>query len=333
MDRKEIAVELKHNGYNCCQAVLCAYKDELGSKQKITPDFPPENDGGRGASDDPSSSGVKATWVEACGIDDTTNTDAGSTKVSVMVKSNASKAPENLTVRYYFDMSEFSDISLVKSSILYDQVSTEAAPGKSHISDPKVWEKDKKIGYVELSWTDYNFVNCGKKVQFAVGFYYGAKWDPTNDPSYKDLKVFKEDAAFFATGNEVRNDGICLYSDGVLIGGIEPDGTVPAQQTQSIDTPGTETTAPVVTTTAKATQTTAKTTAGTSLRKRGDVDCSGEVDVSDAVLLARMTAEDPTAVITSDGKINADCDGKTGLTSGDVTAILRHIAKIEEFKD
>lgn len=29
MDRKEHAVELKHNGYNCCQAVLCAYKDEL----------------------------------------------------------------------------------------------------------------------------------------------------------------------------------------------------------------------------------------------------------------------------------------------------------------
>ena len=29
MDRKELAVELKHNGFNCCQAVLCAYKDEL----------------------------------------------------------------------------------------------------------------------------------------------------------------------------------------------------------------------------------------------------------------------------------------------------------------
>ena len=30
MERKEYAVELKHNGYNCCQAVLCAYSDELG---------------------------------------------------------------------------------------------------------------------------------------------------------------------------------------------------------------------------------------------------------------------------------------------------------------
>ncbi len=30
MDRREKAVELKHNGHNCCQAVLCAYADELG---------------------------------------------------------------------------------------------------------------------------------------------------------------------------------------------------------------------------------------------------------------------------------------------------------------
>lgn len=29
MERKELAVELKHNGYNCCQAVLCSFKDDL----------------------------------------------------------------------------------------------------------------------------------------------------------------------------------------------------------------------------------------------------------------------------------------------------------------
>ena len=30
MDRKEYAVQLKHSGYNCCQAVLCAFADEVG---------------------------------------------------------------------------------------------------------------------------------------------------------------------------------------------------------------------------------------------------------------------------------------------------------------
>ncbi len=29
MDRRELAVELKHNGHNCCQAVLASYADEL----------------------------------------------------------------------------------------------------------------------------------------------------------------------------------------------------------------------------------------------------------------------------------------------------------------
>ena len=30
MDKKEYAVELKHNGHNCCQAVLCAFAEETG---------------------------------------------------------------------------------------------------------------------------------------------------------------------------------------------------------------------------------------------------------------------------------------------------------------
>ena len=60
----------------------------------------------------------------------------------------------------------------------------------------------------------------------------------------------------------------------------------------------------------------------------GDVNLDGEVDVSDAVLLARFVAEDSTASINAQGKINADVDGKTGLSSGDVTMILKAIAKL-----
>ena len=32
-DRKEYAVQLKHSGYNCCQAVLCAFADETGKTE------------------------------------------------------------------------------------------------------------------------------------------------------------------------------------------------------------------------------------------------------------------------------------------------------------
>ena len=34
MDRKEYAVQLKHSGYNCCQAVLCAFVDEVGMTEE-----------------------------------------------------------------------------------------------------------------------------------------------------------------------------------------------------------------------------------------------------------------------------------------------------------
>lgn len=34
MDRKELAVSCKHNGHNCCQAVLAAFQDDLD----ISPD-------------------------------------------------------------------------------------------------------------------------------------------------------------------------------------------------------------------------------------------------------------------------------------------------------
>ena len=30
MEKKELAVQLKHDGCNCCQAVLCAFADECG---------------------------------------------------------------------------------------------------------------------------------------------------------------------------------------------------------------------------------------------------------------------------------------------------------------
>ena len=64
---------------------------------------------------------------------------------------------------------------------------------------------------------------------------------------------------------------------------------------------------------------------------KGDVNLDGSVDVSDAVLLARFVAEDKTAVIKSQGKLNADVDGQTGITSDDVATILKYIAKLVKF--
>ena len=62
-------------------------------------------------------------------------------------------------------------------------------------------------------------------------------------------------------------------------------------------------------------------------KNRGDVNCDGSVDVADAVLLARMLTEDAEAVVTDEGRDNADCDLDRALTTEDVSYILMKIAK------
>lgn len=61
---------------------------------------------------------------------------------------------------------------------------------------------------------------------------------------------------------------------------------------------------------------------------RGDVNCDGGISVSDAVLLARMTAEDKTVNISEQGRQNADANGDGTTDSFDTAAILRHLAGI-----
>ena len=60
----------------------------------------------------------------------------------------------------------------------------------------------------------------------------------------------------------------------------------------------------------------------------GDVTCDNKVDVSDAVLLARYLNSDKNAVVTDQGRANAEVrkDGK--IDSDDLTDILRIIAKL-----
>ena len=59
----------------------------------------------------------------------------------------------------------------------------------------------------------------------------------------------------------------------------------------------------------------------------GDADCSGKVDVADAVLVARFCAEDALATITDTGRANADVNGDRNLDSADMQEILEYIAK------
>ena len=59
----------------------------------------------------------------------------------------------------------------------------------------------------------------------------------------------------------------------------------------------------------------------------GDANCDGGIDVADAVLIARYAAEDKDAVITDQGKQNADVTGDGNVATDDTSRILLYIAK------
>ena len=61
---------------------------------------------------------------------------------------------------------------------------------------------------------------------------------------------------------------------------------------------------------------------------RGDLNCDGTADVSDAVMLARFLAEDKKLRISDEGIRNAETDGEAGLSVSDLTMLLKIIAKI-----
>ena len=60
----------------------------------------------------------------------------------------------------------------------------------------------------------------------------------------------------------------------------------------------------------------------------GDVNEDQAVDVSDAVMLARLLVEDKKLVISEQGKANAYCDKDDKITPDDLTWMLQFIAKI-----
>ncbi|MBE6860842.1 MAG: glycoside hydrolase [Ruminococcus sp.] len=287
-----------------------------------TPDMAPTKEFPPAAGSGPSGEGGGGNnyWINACGIDDLNANGAGVTKVSFMVMTDSTKLLENTSVRYYFSTKEMSNPDGVKPSELYDQSSTEAGDlgADGIISGPYKYDKMDDTYYVEINWDGYNIANSGKKYQFTVGLYYGDNWDPTNDWSYDGLKIYDVDDAFFGTGNEVRTDNICVYSDGVLIGGTEPDGSKPVTEIRPVPTAGTEETTPAP-------------TANDEIKpsKYGDANCDGEADIADVVLVKCYLINSKTYSITKQGAVNADVHQcGNGINVQDVVAIQKSILKL-----
>ena len=300
----------------------------------ITPNFPPADEkrvygtpGGEG--------GGSGYWIEAIGVDKPNDKGDGSgtTQVSFKVLSGETKPSTKTSVRYYFNVKECTNgiDGVTKASELYDQSSAEdgTVGADGILTGPFKYDKLDDTYYIEISWDDYVIANSGKKYQFEVGMYYGDFWDPENDWSYQTLKI-GESSDFFAVDDppEERCDNICIYDDGVLVGGIEPDGTKPEEKKDETTTTTKSTTKPTTTTTV----TTTVSGNGTRVTLLGDANCDKDVNMADAVMIMQSISNPDKYKLSAEGEANGDVDGTAGITNKDALTIQQFkLGLIESF--
>lgn len=292
--------------YNAAFVGACAglYEYYGTSDMAVTTDFPPEPSYS-------SEGGGNGFWADAYAVDDLKADGSGVTKLAIQMRTDSVEPKTDLSMRYYFSIEEFNDkanISLVKGEELYDQAQQESAPADGVISGPYQYDAsfDPNIYYIEVKWDDYVIANSNKKYQFTVGFYWGDIWDPTNDWSYQGLTKC---ADTYQDGSETKADHICIYSDGVLVGGIEPDGTTVEKEEPTTEPPTTTEPAEDII--------------------YGDADLSGEVNINDAVKIMSYVTNSDQYPLTDEEKNAADVYQRgDGMSNMDALSVQKKLAQL-----
>lgn len=215
--------------------------------------------------------------------------------------------------RYYFNISELfkygQTVDNIEIDMQYDKMGTQ--PGStSQVTYEIVQYNDAGDCYVEFTWKGYKYYG-EMDLQFAIldktpNEEYEFILDSSNDYSREGM-VTEKGVGKPLNECPVEFDRITLYADGVHVWGIEPEGAPaggkePDEVNKEMDNP-------------------------TGTVKYGDVDCNGEIDVRDAVLLARLSSNDTTADVSDKGKTNADVKGDGKVDAYDLTKLLQFLAK------
>lgn len=222
-------------------------------------------------------------------------------------------------VRYYFNISELIEggqtLDDVNVEMQYDKMAANSQ-NEYQVKTELVQYNDKGDCYLEMTWPDfkfygemdYQFAIVAPKLHVTVGEDGNEKhvaiWDSSNDYSRKGM-VSQEELGKSLNECPEEFEGMTMYVDGERVWGTAPEGAPEPEGVKPSNVDGTV--------------------------SYGDVNVDKRVDVSDAVLLSRMLAEDKTAKITSQGKLNADCKKDGDLSSDDVLRILQYIAKQIEY--
>ncbi|MCQ2407217.1 MAG: glycoside hydrolase family 9 protein [Oscillospiraceae bacterium] len=275
-----------------------------------------------------------------------TNSKSGSTYSLKITNHTAwpARRIDNLSMRVYVDLSEVTAAGFKASDVGIrcdrDQAAMYASEGVKPAEISGLIHDSGDIYYVEVTLPDGRAVlpiSEGRQqceILLALVYPdYGDGWDASNDFSAQGI------------GSEANTKtmNVPVYENGKLIFGKQPDGAVgtgsvsanPApdgtpHQTTPKDDPTPETTTTAATTTVT---TTVKQSDPISDIFWGDADCSEGVDVSDTVLIARFYAEDRDAVITNQGKLNADVTHDGEVTMEDASKILLAVAKLIPMTD
>lgn len=112
------------------------------------------------------------------------------------------KRTEDVSIRYYFDISERNSIDDVYCNLDYDGSGSVTVSKPVHVSGSKY--------YYELNWNEYSVPVGAPRIIFTIGSKSG-DWNSSNDFSYSKLNQ-----------NFVTASNIPVYVEGKLMGGCEP---------------------------------------------------------------------------------------------------------------
>ena len=258
--------------------------------------------------------------------------DSGGSTLSLKITNHTgwpARRIDNVSMRYYMDLSELVTAGVDPTSIEMrcdrDQTGMYASEGVKSAVISKPTKYDGNIYYIEITFPDgraFLPISEGRhqcEIMLALVYPgYGKGWDGTNDYSAQGLS---------GTSN-TKTKYITVYESGVLVYGTEPDGTTGKGSISANPAPdGQPHTNPQESTDTTETTTTTTTPKGNpSEILWGDADCSNSVDVLDAVLLARVAAEDTKCGITDQGKTNSDVTHDGAVKNDDLTKLLKYLA-------
>ena len=268
----EVTIDYNAAFVGACAGLYEFFGDE---SMTVTPDFPPpdKNSGGE--------SGGNNYWVEGFYTEQIQTGGIGCTEVTMYVCTDSVKARKDLSVRFYFSAAGMSSVSAMQIKELYDQAEVEdGADGV--LTGPTLYKDD--IYYIEVKWDGYAIANSNKKYQFQIGSW-STPWDSSDDWSMQGL--LKVESNFY-TGSPEKAGNICVYSDGVLVGGTEPDGTTPSvSKAGDINQDGAVNTADLV----LLQKYLVKKADKVSDLNAADIDENGKINIFDAVKLRRVIME------------------------------------------